>query len=68
MVQRNSNKILEAFCSCLLQLGSKAALGNVEEDLIKDFLMAKMNNISIQMELLFEARTAALVLSFALSK
>ena len=29
---------------------SKAALGNVEEDLIKDFFLAKINNTSIQME------------------
>ena len=43
-VQQNSNESLETFYSRLRELGSKAALGNVEEDLIKDFFIAKMNN------------------------
>ena len=66
-VQQNSNENLETFFSRLRELGSKAALGNVEEDLIKDFFIAKMNNSAIQMELLSEVRTPAQVLNFALS-
>ena len=60
-VQQNSNENLETFFSRLRELGSKAALGNVEEDLIKDFFIAKMNNSAIQMELLSEVRTPAQV-------
>ena len=67
-VQQNPNENLETFFSRLRELGSKAALGNVEEDLIKDFFIAKMNNTTIQMELLSEVRTAAQVLNFALSR
>ena len=67
-VQQNPNETLETFWSRLRELGSKAALGNVEEDLIKDFFIAKMNNTTIQMELLSEVRTAAQVLNFALSR
>ena len=66
-VQQNPNENLETFFSRLRELGSKAALGNVEEDLIKDFFIAKMYNSAIQMELLSEVRTAAQVLNFALS-
>ena len=67
-VQQNPNENLETFFSRLRELGSKAALGNVEEDLIKDFFIAKMNNTEIQMELLSEVRTPAQVLKFALSR
>ena len=67
-VQQLPNESLETFFSRLRELGSKAALGNVEEDLIKDFFIAKMNNTTIQMELLSEVRTAAQVLNFALSR
>ena len=69
-VQQNANANLETFFSRLRELGSKCALGNVEEDLIKDFFIAKMNNSTstIQMELLSEVRTAAQVLNFALSR
>ena len=67
-VQQNSNEKLETFYSRLRELGSKAALGNVEEDLIKDFFFVKMNNSTIQMELLSEVRTPAQVLNFALSR
>ena len=67
-VQQNPNESLETFFSRLREQGSKAALGNVEEDLIKDFSIAKMNNTTIQMELLSEVRTAAQVLNFALSR
>ena len=67
-VQQNANKNLEAFLSRLRDLCSKCALGNVEEYLIKDFLIAKMNNRTIQMELLSEVRTATQVLNFALSR
>ena len=64
----NPNESLETFFSRLRELGSKAALGNEEEDLIKDFFIAKMNNTVIQMELLSEVRTAAQVFNFALSR
>ena len=64
-VQQKSN---ETFFSRLRELGSKAALGNVEEDLIEDFFIAKMNNTAKQMELLSEVRTPAQVLNFALSR
>ena len=67
-VQTNSNENLETFFSRLRELGSKAALGNVEEDLIKDFFIAKMNNSAIQKELLSEVRTPAQLLNFALSR
>ena len=67
-VQQNPNENLETFFSRLCKLGSKAALGNVEEDLIKDFFIAKMNNTAIQMELLSEVRTPAQFLNFALSR
>ena len=67
-VQQNSNKNLKTFFSRLRELGSKAALGNVDEDLIKDFFIAKMNNFAIQMELLSEVRTPDQVLKFALSR
>ena len=63
-VQQKPNESLETFFSRLRELGSKAALGNVEEDLI----IAKMNNTAIQMELMSEVRTAAQVLNFALSR
>ena len=67
-VQQNPNENLETFFNRLHELGSKAALGNVEEDLIKDFFIAKMKNTAIQMELLSEVRTPAQVLNFALSR
>ena len=66
--QQNSNENLETFFSKLRELGSEAALGNVEEDLIKDFFIAKMNNSAIQMKLLSEVCTPAQVLSFAISR
>ena len=49
-------------------LGSKAAVGNVQEDLMKYFFIAKMNNHGIQMELGSEVRTLKQVLNFALSR
>ena len=64
--QQNANENLETFFSRLRELGSEAALGNVEEDLTKDFFIAKMNNTTLQMELLSEFRTPAQVLNFAL--
>ena len=67
-VQQNSKENLEAFFSRLRELDSKAALGDVEEDLIKDFFIAKLNNSSVQMQLLSKVRTAAQVLNFALSR
>ena len=67
-VQQKPNENLETFFSRLRELGSKAALGNVEEDLLKDFFIAKMNITAIQMKLLSEVRTAAQVLNFALSR
>ena len=65
-VQQNPNESLETFFSRLQELGSKAALGNVEEDLIKDFFIAKKNNTAIQVELQSEVRTAAQVLNFVM--
>ena len=38
-VQQNSNENLDTFFSRLRELGSKAALGNVKEGLMKDFFM-----------------------------
>ena len=67
-VQQNANENLDTFFSRLRELGSKCDLRNVEEDLIKNFFIAKMNNRAIQMELLSEVRTAAQVLIFALSR
>ena len=67
-VQQNTNKSLETFFSRLRELGSKCALGNFEEDLIKDFFIAKMSNSTIQMEVLSEAQTLAQVQNFALSR
>ena len=67
-VQQNANKNLETFFSRLRELISKYALGNVEEDLIIEFFIAKMNNSTIQMKFLSEVRTAAQVLNFALSR
>ena len=43
---------LETFYSRLRELGAKAAFGAVEQDLVKDFFIGKMNNTAIQMELL----------------
>ena len=67
-VQQNPIENLETLFSRLRELGSKAALGNRREDLIKDFFIAKMNNTAIQMELLSEVRSPAQVLNFALSR
>ena len=67
-VQQNSNENLETFFGRQRELGFKAALGNVEEDLIMDFFIAKMNNTAIQMELLSEVRNPAQVPKFALSR
>ena len=61
-VQQNANESLKTFFSRLREFRSKAALGYVEEDLIKDFSIAKMNNTTKQMELLSEVRTTAQVL------
>ena len=66
-VRQNANENLEKFFSRLRELGSKCALGNVEEDLIKDFFKATMNDSTIQMELLSKVRTATQVLNFALT-
>ena len=67
-VQQTINKSLETFLNCLRELGSKSALANLEEDLVKDFSITKKNNTAIQMELLSEVRTPAQVLNFALSR
>ncbi|XP_075264825.1 uncharacterized protein LOC142356977 [Convolutriloba macropyga] len=67
-VQQNPNENLETFFIRLRELGSKAALGNVEEELTEDFFIAKMNNTAIQMELSSEVRSPAQVLNFALSR
>ena len=39
-VQQNAIKSLETFFSLLIELDSKAAPGNVEEDLIKNFFLS----------------------------
>ena len=59
---------LETFYSRLRELGAKAALGAMEQDLVKDFFIGKMNNTAIQMELLSETRTPAQALNYALSR
>ena len=48
-VQQNSNENLDTFFRRLRELGSTAALGNVEEELIKEFFIAKMNNTALKM-------------------
>ena len=67
-VQQHPSENLETFFSRLRELGLKAALGNVEEDLFKDFFIAKLNNTATQMELLSEVRTAAKVSNYELSR
>ena len=49
IVRQNTNESLETFLSCLKELGSKAALGNVEEDLLKEFFIAKMSKTAVQL-------------------
>ena len=63
IVRQNPNESLENFLSCLRELGSKAALGNVEEDLLEEFFIAKMNKTAIQLALLSEVRTPVQVLN-----
>ena len=65
--QKRKRKPANPF-SRLRELCSKIALGNVEEDLIKDFFIAKMIHSAIQMELLSEVRTPAQVLNSTLSR
>ena len=59
---------LETFYSRLRELGAKAASGSVEQNLVKDFFIGKMNNTAIQMELLSEMRTLAQAFNYALAR
>ena len=59
---------MEAFYSRLRELGAKAAFGAVEQDLVKDFFIGKMNNTAIQMKILSEMRTPAQALNYALAR
>ena len=62
------HKSLETFYSRLGELGAKATVGAVEQDLVKDFFIGRMNNTAIQMELLSEMRTPAQALNYALAQ
>ena len=66
--RKESHEKLETFYSRLRELGAKAALGAVEEDLVKDFFIGKMNSTAMQMEILSEVRTPAQALNFALAR
>ena len=66
--RKEPHEILETFYSRLRELGAKAESGAVEEELVEDFLIGKMNNTAIQMELLSEVRTPAQALNFALAR
>ena len=59
---------LETFYSRLRELGAKAAFGAVEQDLVKDFFIRKMNNTAIQIKLLSLMRTPAQALNYALAR
>ena len=59
---------VETFYSRLRELGAKTACGAVEQDLVKDFFIGKMNNTAIQMELLSEMRTPAQAINYALAR
>ena len=66
--RQEPHESLQTFYSRLRELGAKAAFGAVEQDLVKDFLIGKMNNTAIQMELLSEMRTPAQALNYALAR
>ena len=66
--RQEPHESLETFYSRLRELGAKAAFGGVEQDLVKDFVIGKMNNTAIQMELLSEMRTPAQALNYALAR
>ena len=66
--RQEPHESLETFYSRLRELGAKAAFGGVEQDLVKDFFIGKMNNTAIQMELLSEMRTPAQALNYALAR
>ena len=66
--RQEPHESLETFYSRLRELGAKAAFGAVEQDLVKDFSIGKMNNTAIQMELLSEMRTPAQALNYALAR
>ena len=59
---------LETFYSRLRELGAKAAFGAVEQDLVKDFFIGKMNCTAIQSELLLEMRTPAQAINYAIAR
>ena len=66
--RQEPHESLETFYSRLRELGAKAASGEVEQDLVKDFSIGKMNNTAIQTELLSEMRTPAQALNYALAR
>ena len=66
--RQEPHESLETFYSRLRELGAKAAFGAVEQDLVKDFFISKMNNTAIQMELLSEVKTPAQALNYALAR
>ena len=66
--RQEPHESLETFYTRLRELGAKAAFGAVEQDLVKDFFIGKMNNTAIQMELLWEMRTPAQALNYALAR
>ena len=66
--RQEPHESLETFYSRLRELGAKAAFGAVEQDLVKDFFIGKMNNTAIQLKLLSEMRTPAQALNYALAR
>ena len=54
--RKEPHESLETFYSRLRQLGATAAFGAVEQDLVKDFFIGKMNDTVIQMELISEGK------------
>ena len=68
IARQEPHEPLETFYSRLRELGAKAAFGAVEQKLVKDFFIGKMNNTAIQMEFLSEVRAPAQALNYALAR
>ena len=66
--RQEPHESLKTFYSRLRELGAKTASGTVEQDLVEDFFIGKMNNTVIQMELLSEMRTPAQALNYAFER
>ena len=66
--RQEPHESLETFYSRFRELGARAAFGAVEQDLVKDFFIGKMNKTAKQMELLSEMRTPAQALNYALRR